>query len=43
LPRQSKAAVLTRRRLLEVRLGGEMTYLIEADAKIESEAERKAA
>jgi hypothetical protein len=43
LPRQSKAVVLTRRRLLEVRLGGEMTYLIEADAKIESEAERKAA
>jgi len=29
--------------MLEVRLGGEMTYLIEADAKIESEAERKAA
>jgi hypothetical protein len=29
--------------MLEVRLDGEMTYLIEADAKIESEAERKAA
>ena len=29
--------------MLEVRLGGEMTYLIEADAKIETGAERKAA